>query len=89
MDLAMIVSALVAVAALVIGIFLGKAIFAKNTEQKIRDAENQANKITEDAKILAETLKEKKAAGGQRKIPSDEIRERKGNIAAEPEGTGC
>lgn len=56
----MIISALVAVAALVIGIFLGKMIFAKNTEHKIREAEQQAAKITEDAKVHAETLKEKK-----------------------------
>ncbi len=68
MDLAMIVSALVAVAALVIGIFLGKAIFAKNTEQKIKDAEMQATKITEDAKIVAETLKEKKLLEAKEKF---------------------
>ncbi len=49
----MIISVLLAVAALVIGIFLGKAIFAKNTEQKIKDAEQQATKITEEAKIHA------------------------------------
>lgn len=60
MDSAMIISSLVAVAALVIGIFLGKAIFAKNTEQKVQEAEQRANKITEDAKLQAETLKEKK-----------------------------
>jgi ribonuclease Y len=60
MDAAMIISSLVAVAALVIGIFLGKAIFAKNTEQKIKDAEQHAQKITDDAKIVGETLKEKK-----------------------------
>ncbi|PSK94246.1 ribonuclease Y [Taibaiella chishuiensis] len=68
MDLAMIVSALVAVAALVIGIFLGKAIFAKNTEQKIKDAEMQAAKIAEDAKIVAETLKEKKLLEAKEKF---------------------
>lgn len=68
MDLAMIVSALVAVAALVIGIFLGKAIFAKNTEQKIQEAEQQAQKIAEDAKIQAETLKEKKLLEAKEKF---------------------
>jgi ribonuclease Y len=64
----MIISALLAVAALVIGIFLGKAIFAKNTEQKIKDAEQQAAKITEEAKILAETLKEKKLLEAKEKF---------------------
>lgn len=64
----MIISALLAVAALVIGIFLGKAIFAKNTEQKIKDAEQQAAKITEEAKVHAETLKEKKLLEAKEKF---------------------
>lgn len=67
MDSAMI-SALVAVAALIIGIFLGKIIFAKNTEHKIKDAEQQAQKITEDAKVHAETLKEKKLLEAKEKF---------------------
>jgi ribonuclease Y len=57
---AMIIAALSAVAAVVIGIFLGKAIFAKNTQRQIDEANLQAQKITEDAKNQAETLKEKK-----------------------------
>ena len=68
MDSAMIISALLAVVALVIGIFLGKAIFAKNTEQQVKDAEQQAIKLTEDAKILAETLKEKKLLEAKEKF---------------------
>ncbi len=64
----MIISVLLAVAALVIGIFLGKAIFAKNTEQKIKDAEQQAAKITEEAKVHAETLKEKKLLEAKEKF---------------------
>ncbi|WP_118974227.1 ribonuclease Y [Taibaiella koreensis] len=67
MDSAMI-PALVAVAALIIGIFLGKLIFAKNTEQKIKEAEQQAQKIAEDAKVLAETLKEKKLLEAKEKF---------------------
>lgn len=68
MDAAMIISSLVAVAALVIGIFLGKAIFAKNTEQKVQDAEQQAQKIVEDAKIQGETLKEKRLLEAKEKF---------------------
>ena len=64
----MIISALLAVVALVIGIFLGKAIFAKNTQERIKDAEQLANKITEDAKILGETLKEKKLLEAKEKF---------------------
>ncbi len=68
MDSATIITALIAVAALVIGIFLGKAIFSKNTENKIKEAEQQAQKITEDAKIQAETLKEKKLLEAKEKF---------------------
>lgn len=49
-----------AVVALIIGIGLGKVIFAKNTQQKIQDAEQQAQKIVADAQISAETLKKDK-----------------------------
>ncbi|SEW25996.1 ribonuclease Y [Chitinophaga arvensicola] len=46
-----------AVLALIIGIVLGKVIFAKNTQHKIDEAELQAKKIIADAQISAETLK--------------------------------
>jgi len=68
MDLTLIITALAVIAALVIGIFLGKAIFAKNTEQKIQEAEQQAHKITEDAKLQAETLKEKRLLEAKEKF---------------------
>jgi ribonuclease Y len=50
----------VAAAAVLIGIILGKFIFSKNTKKQVEDAEQQANKLVEDAKTHAETLKEKK-----------------------------
>lgn len=43
--------------ALIIGIVLGKVIFAKNTQHKIDEAELQAKKIIADAQISAENLK--------------------------------
>jgi ribonuclease Y len=55
-----IIVAIVAVAAILIGIFLGKLIFAKNTQKQIEEAEQTSKKIVEDAKAHAETLKEKK-----------------------------
>ncbi len=55
-----IIVAIVAVAAIVIGIVLGKFIFAKNTQKQIDEAEAQAKKLLDDAKEHAETLKEKK-----------------------------
>lgn len=55
-----IIAVVVAVAAVIIGIFLGKMIFAKNTQQQVDEADALAKKTIEDAKTLAETLKEKK-----------------------------
>jgi ribonuclease Y len=55
-----IIVAIVAVGAILIGIFLGKAIFSKNSKKQVEDAEEQAKKLVEDAKTLAETLKDKK-----------------------------
>src|SRR4051812_5177114 len=55
-----VIAAIVGVVALVIGIVLGKLIFAKNTKKEVEDAAIQAQKTIEDAKTLAETLKEKK-----------------------------
>jgi ribonuclease Y len=55
-----IIVAIVAVVAILIGTFLGKAIFSKNTKIQVDEAEAQAKKLVEDAKVLAETLKEKK-----------------------------
>ncbi len=45
---------------LVLGIVLGKLIFARNTRRKVEEAEAQARKILEDAQSHAEMLKEKK-----------------------------
>ncbi|MCC6186852.1 MAG: ribonuclease Y [Chitinophagaceae bacterium] len=55
-----LIVAAVAVAAIVIGIFIGKSIFAKNTKLAVEEAESQAKRIIEDANAIAETNKEKK-----------------------------
>ncbi|RQO31894.1 ribonuclease Y [Taibaiella sp. KBW10] len=60
MDNIAIVTAIVALVAVAVGIFIGKMLFAKNTALRVQEAEQQAEKIKEDAKIHAETLKEKK-----------------------------
>ncbi len=57
---AIIAAVVAAIGALLIGIFLGKMIFAKNTKKELEEAEIQAKKTIEDAKIHSETLKEKK-----------------------------
>src|SRR5271155_5017728 len=51
---------IVGVIALVAGIIAGKLIFAKNTQNKIQDAENQSKKIISDAQTAAENLKREK-----------------------------
>lgn len=56
-NIAIIIAVVVGVG---LGIFLGKLIFAKNTAQKVEEAEQQAQKLLDDAKAKAETLKEKK-----------------------------
>ncbi len=55
-----VIAAIVAIVAVIIGIFSGKLIFAKNTRKEVEEAEVLAKKTIEDAKTLAETLKEKK-----------------------------
>ncbi|MCB0695901.1 MAG: ribonuclease Y [Chitinophagaceae bacterium] len=55
-----IIVAVVSVVAILIGILLGKQLFAKNTQKQIEEAEAQVKKIKEEAKEHAETLKEKK-----------------------------
>jgi len=55
-----IIAAVIGIVALLIGIFLGKMIFAKNTQKQVDEAERQAKKIIDDAQTLADTQKEKK-----------------------------
>lgn len=55
-----IIAAIVAIGALIIGILMGKVIFAKDTKRQQDEAEALAKKTIEDANTLAETLKEKK-----------------------------
>jgi len=45
---------------LVAGIVAGKFLFAKNTQQKVSEAEGQAKKIVSDAQTTAENLKKEK-----------------------------
>ena len=48
------------VIALLVGIVAGKLLFAKNTQQKIEDAETQAKKILSEAQTAAENIKREK-----------------------------
>jgi ribonuclease Y len=63
-----VIGIIAAVVALIIGIFLGKAIFAKNTRKQTEEAEAQAQKIIKDAEINAETLKKDKLLEAKEKF---------------------
>src|SRR6185295_8991629 len=54
--------------ALLIGIVAGKFIFAKNTKSKVEKAEQQAQKIVNDAKANAETIKQQKQLEAKEKF---------------------
>jgi ribonucrease Y len=56
----MVVSIIVGVIALLVGIVTGRAIFAKDTRQKVAESEAQAKKIIGEAQTTAENLKREK-----------------------------
>ncbi|RYY65518.1 MAG: DUF3552 domain-containing protein, partial [Chitinophagaceae bacterium] len=63
-----IIPIIIGAAALIVGIILGKLIFAKNTQQKIQEAEIQAQKIISDGQLRAETFKKEKELEAKEKF---------------------
>ena len=63
-----ILSIIIGAIALVIGILLGKILFAKNTKKQIEDAELQAQKIIADGQLQAENLKKEKLLEAKEKF---------------------
>jgi len=61
-------TAIIGLVALLAGIVAGKFIFAKNTKQKIEEAEAQARKIVADAQTNAETIKQQKQLEAKEKF---------------------
>ena len=55
-----IIPIIIGVTALIVGLILGKIIFAKNTTQKVQEAEIQAQKIISEGQLKAETFKKEK-----------------------------
>ncbi|MGC4101463.1 ribonuclease Y [Ferruginibacter sp.] len=55
-----IIYIIIGIAALVVGVILGKLIFAKNTQKRLEEAEQQAQKIVADGQLQAENLKKEK-----------------------------
>src|SRR5215510_2973862 len=63
-----IISIIIGAAALVIGIVAGKLIFAKNTRQKIEEAELQSQNILKEADLRAETIRKEKELEAKEKF---------------------
>src|SRR6516164_4871199 len=59
---------IVGIVALVVGFVIGKVVYAKNTQQKITEAEGQAKKIVTDAQTRAENLKKEKLLEAKEKF---------------------
>ena len=63
-----IILVVVGVVAVAVGLIAGKLVFAKNTENKVQEAEQQAQKIIADAQSNAETLKKEKLLEAKEKF---------------------
>ena len=63
-----IISVIIGVAALVAGIVVGKLIFAKNTRQKVEEAELQSRTILKEAELRAETIRKEKELDAKEKF---------------------
>jgi len=73
-----IIEVIIGVVALIAGLIAGKLVFAKNTQNKVQEAEQQAQKIIADAQTNAETVKKEKLLEAKEKfvqLKSDHDRE--------------
>jgi len=63
-----IIYIIIGAAALVVGIILGKFIFAKNTKKQIDEAQLQSQNIIKEAELRAETIKKEKELEAKEKF---------------------
>lgn len=63
-----ILSIIIGAVALVVGIVLGKIIFAKNTKKQVEEAQLQSQTILKEAELRAETLKKEKELEAKEKF---------------------
>ena len=63
-----IIYIIIGIAALVVGVILGKIAFAKNTKKEIEDAQLQVQKIIADGQLQAENLKKEKLLEAKEKF---------------------
>ena len=59
---------IIGVGALLVGIILGKLLFAKNTRKKIEEAEHQSQTILKEAELRAETIRKEKELEAKEKF---------------------
>ena len=63
-----IIYIIIGAAALILGIILGKLVFARNTKKQVEEAELQAKKIIADGQLQAENLKKEKLLEAKEKF---------------------
>ncbi len=63
-----IIYIIIGAVALILGIVLGKLVFAKNTQKQVAEAEKQAQKIITDGNLQAENLKKEKLLEAKEKF---------------------
>jgi len=63
-----VISLIIGAIALVVGVVAGKFIFAKNTQQKIEEAELHAQNITKEAQLKAENIRKEKELEAKEKF---------------------
>ncbi len=63
-----ILAIIIGVAALVVGIILGKILFAKNTRKQIEEAELQSQSIIKEAELRSETIRKEKELEAKEKF---------------------
>jgi ribonuclease Y len=63
-----ILSIIIGAAALIVGVILGKIIFANKSSKKVQEAEIQAQKIVAEAQLKAETFKKEKELEAKEKF---------------------
>ncbi len=64
----MILYIVLGVVGLIVGVFAGKVIFAKDTQAKLNEADLQARKVVSEAQITAENLKKEKLLEAKEKF---------------------
>lgn len=63
-----ILSVIIGAVALLVGILLGKFIFAKNTRKQVEEAEHQSQTILKEAEMRAETIRKEKELDAKEKF---------------------